>query len=78
MDEEIAMRLLSLSVAAALLLGACASRGAGPEVAAVVQDEQARQAAASAAQHGESAKDALQAGAAAASKESAPVDPPIR
>ncbi|MBU1377445.1 MAG: hypothetical protein KKE02_15065 [Alphaproteobacteria bacterium] len=73
------MRWVSLCAACVIACGAtaCASRGAGPEVAAVVQDEQARQAAAATAQQGESAKDSLKAGAEAASKATAPADPPI-
>lgn len=72
------MRWIKLSIPAALSLAvaACASGGAGRDVAAVVQDEQARQAAAAAVQRGESANDALKAGEAAAAR--TPLEPPIR
>lgn len=56
-------------IAAALLASGCATRGHGvaAEVNAVVQDEQARQAAGIAATNGEGSKAALKAGAEAAS-----------
>ncbi len=60
-----------------LLLTACASRGAGPEVAAVVQDESARQAATAVAQAGEGSKAALEAGAEAAARDKDVSEPPI-
>jgi hypothetical protein len=69
------MRLLTLTTM--LLLAACASRGAGREVAAVVQDEGARQAATAAAQEGEGSKAALQAGAEAAARDKDVSEPPI-
>ena len=55
-------------IAAALLVSGCASGGHGTktEVNAVVQDEQARQAAVAAAAEGEGSKAAMKAGAAAA------------
>ena len=58
-------------IAAALLASGCASGGHGAkaEVNAVVQDEQARQAAVVAASDGEGSKAALKAGAAAANPE---------
>lgn len=52
-----------------LLLAACASSNTGREVAAVVQDEGARQAAVMAAQDGADSKDALKAGADAAARD---------
>ncbi len=56
-------------ILASVALGAgCASRGAGPEVAAVVQDEEARQAAVDAARQGETSREAVKAGADAASE----------
>ena len=66
-----------LIVMAMLALGGCASSGAGREVAAVVQDEDARQAAVAAAQKGEGSKAALKAGAEAAAQEQDPSEPPI-
>ena len=69
------MRMMIL--AAMLLLAACASRGAGREVSAVVQDEGARQAAVEAAQRGEDSKAAVQAGAEAAARTKNPGDPPL-
>lgn len=50
----------------ALMLAGCASGGADKEVAAVVQSETARQAAAGTAQAGEGSEAALKAGAEAA------------
>ena len=60
-------------IATALLLSGCASAGQGAktEVNAVVQDEQARQAAATTAAQGEGSKAALDAGAAAANPDTA-------
>lgn len=56
----------------ALLASGCASRtGAKAEIDAVVQSEEARQAAVNTAAHGEGSKAALKAGAAAASPETA-------
>lgn len=69
------MRMLAFTTM--LLLTACASRGAGPEVAAVVQDEAARQAAVAAAQDGEGSKAALEAGAEAAARDKDMSEPPI-
>ncbi|HEY0647744.1 hypothetical protein [Phenylobacterium sp.] len=69
------MRLSTILVV--LLLAGCASRDAGREVAAVVQDESARGAAATAAQQGEGSKDAVKAGAEAAAKDKDPSEPPI-
>ena len=66
--------LLGPILTAVALGSGCASRGAGPEVAAVVQDEAARQAAVLSAQQGEGSRAALDAGADAASKTSE--DPP--
>jgi hypothetical protein len=73
-----AMRWINLCAALLAATGptACAATGPG-DVAAVVQDEEARQAAARAAQHGESAKDALKAGEAAVAEDGPPTDPPI-
>lgn len=71
------MRTVSLGVVVGLacVIGGCASAGSGRDVAAVVQDERARQAVAEAAGQGESAKAAL----AVASEASAPAtDPPYR
>lgn len=58
-------------IAAALLVSGCASGGHGTraEVNAVVQDEQARQAAVAAAGQGAGSAAALKAGAAAANPE---------
>jgi len=59
-------------IALALLASGCASRtGAKAEVNAVVQSEEARQAAVTAAAKGEGSKAALKAGAAAADPETA-------
>lgn len=60
-------------IAAAWLLHGCASGGHGAkaEVNAVVQDEQARQAAVATAAQGQGSKAALKAGAAAANPETA-------
>ena len=69
------MRMLALTTM--FLLAACASRGAGREVAAVVQDEGARQAATAAAQQGEGSKEALEAGAQAAARDKDVSEPPI-
>lgn len=69
------MRALALMTL--LLLAGCASRSAGREVAAVVQDEGARQAATAAAQEGEGSKAALQAGAEAATRDKDVSEPPI-
>ena len=64
-------------ILATVALGAgCASRGAGPEVAAVVQDEEARQAAVLAAQQGDGSQAALDAGADAAATRPSE-EPPI-
>jgi hypothetical protein len=56
-----------MAIGAMLALAACAHAGARREVNAVVQNEQARQAAAATAEQGQGSKAALQAGAAAAS-----------
>jgi hypothetical protein len=69
------MRTLALTTM--LLLGGCASHGAGREVAAVVQDEGARQAATAAAREGEGSKAALEAGAEAAVRDKDVSEPPI-
>jgi len=69
------MRLLALTTM--LLLAACASRSTGREVAAVVQDEGARQAATGAARQGEGSKTALEAGAEAAARDKDVSEPPI-
>jgi hypothetical protein len=69
------MRILALT--AMLLLAACASRGSGREVAAVVEDEGARQAAVAAARQGEGSKDAVRAGAEAAARDKDVSEPPI-
>lgn len=69
------MRMLALTTM--LLLAACASRSTGREVAAVVQDEGARQAATAAAQEGEGSKAALEAGAQAAARDKDVSEPPI-
>ena len=73
------MRWINLGAAAAISLSAaaCATGGAGPEVASVVQDEQARQAAAGAAEAGSGARDALKAGHPASSTAAAE-EPPFR
>lgn len=60
------MTVRFLALAAALALGACASHSPGREVAAVVQDEDARQAAVVAAERGADSKAALEVGVAAA------------
>ncbi|WP_296595162.1 hypothetical protein [Phenylobacterium sp.] len=57
-------------------LAACASSGGGRGVAAIVQDEQARQAAAVAVEQGQDADSALKQGAAAASPAAKPTEPP--
>lgn len=57
-------------------LAACATSGGGRGVAAVVQDEQARQAAAAAVERGQDADSALAQGAAAASPATRPTEPP--
>lgn len=64
--------------AAVLLVGGCASGGHGAkaEVNAVVQDEAARQAAATAAKHGEDSNAALKAGADAADHSKGEARPP--
>ncbi len=67
----------TMAVMTMLLLAACASRGAGREVAAVVQDEGARQAATAAAQEGQGSKAALEAGAEAAARDKNVTEPPI-
>ena len=69
------MRMLVLSTM--LLLAACASHDAGREVAAVVQDEGARQAATIAAQEGKGSKAALEAGAEAAARDKDVSEPPL-
>ena len=69
------MRIVTLI--SMLLLGACASRGAEREVAAVVQDEGARQAAATAAANGEDSTRALKAGAEAAARDKDASEPPL-
>lgn len=61
--------------ALALSAAACASRDAGRDVRAMVQDETARQAAATAAQSGEDSKAAVAAGADAAAARD-PGEPP--
>lgn len=66
-----------MAVMTMLLLAACASRDAGREVAAVVQDEGARQAATAVAQDGEGSKAALEAGAEAAARDKDVSEPPI-
>jgi hypothetical protein len=68
---------LLLPLVLAALTAACASRGTGREVAAVVQDEGARQAAVATAQEGEGSKAALKAGAEAAVQDKAPSEPPL-
>lgn len=67
----------TLVVTTMLLLSACASRGPGPEINAVVQDESARQAAASSAQAGDGSKTALEVGAEAAAREKDVGEPPV-
>jgi hypothetical protein len=69
------MRMLALTTM--FLLAACASRSTGREVAAVVQDEGARQAATAAAREGEGSKAALEAGAQAADHDKDVSEPPI-
>jgi hypothetical protein len=69
------MRTLALMTM--FLLAACASRSTGREVAAVVQDESARQAATAAAQEGQGSKAALEAGAEAAARDKNVTEPPI-
>lgn len=66
-----------MAVMTMLLLAACASRDAGREVAAVVQDEGARQAATAVAGDGEGSKAALEAGAEAAARDKDVSEPPI-
>lgn len=69
------MRTLALTML--LLATACASRGTGRDVAAVVQDEGARQAAVEAAREGEDSKAALKAGSQAAAEDKDPSEPPL-
>ncbi|MEW5685279.1 MAG: hypothetical protein AB1942_10200 [Pseudomonadota bacterium] len=71
------MRILSPVAAAslALSLAACAAAGSGRDVAAVVQDERARQAVAQAADNGEGAKAALSAATPASAAEEPPHRP---
>lgn len=70
------MRIISLIATATLpfALSACASAGSSQDVAAVVQDERARQAVAKAAEEGEGAKAAL----AGATEATTAQDPPHR
>lgn len=60
-----------------LALAACAARGSGREVAAVVQDEDARQAAVLSAQQGEGSEAALEAGAETAKRDKDVSEPPL-
>jgi hypothetical protein len=71
------MRMRLSTILIVLLVGGCASRDTGREVAAVVQDEGARGAAATAARQGEDSRDAVKAGAEAAAKDRDPSEPPI-
>lgn len=64
-------------LACLVLLSACASRSTSREVAAVVQDEGARQAATAAAQEGDGTKAALAAGAEAAARDKDASEPPL-
>ena len=69
---------LKVLALAAMASGACACAGhsVGREVAAVVHDEDARQAATAAAPRGEDSKAALEAGAAAAERSRDVSEPP--
>jgi hypothetical protein len=66
-----------LPLALAAFATACASRGTGREVAAVVLDEGARQAAVETAREGVGSKAALKAGAEAAAEHKDASEPPI-
>lgn len=69
------MRALLL-VAAMLAATACAAHSPGRDVAAVVEDESARQAAVISARQGEDSREALATGAEAAARTADPGDPP--
>ena len=70
------MSRVILAAGLALVLAACANGGAKREVAAVVQDENARQAAAVTAEKGDGSEEALKKGADAASPETSKIEPP--
>lgn len=73
------MRWMTTSAMATTMLALAACAGTGPkaEVAAVVTDETARQAAAETADQGAGSTAALKAGADASAKEKVETEPPI-